>query len=163
MWHATAQLTKERRWLLALSLVLFLLPLFLVNVRLVYINRRQLRGVAAGVDRLVRRRCALLAAAVLGASWEDAAAGRLLLFLTGGSLSGKRPWLLRCLSALAAAVLSVPEAVGAVLVDAVDFAATLVGGRPGDSAVVLGSDRPEMRKEAAGEGKVGSAEEEEEE
>ena len=164
VWHTTAQLTKDRRWLLALSLALFLLPLFLVNVRLVYLNRGQLRSVAAGVNRLVRARCALVAAAVLGASWEDAAAGRLLLFLTGGSLSGKRPWPLRRLSALFAAVLSLPEALGSALVDAVDALARAVGGRPEDD-VVLGNETPEKRPEEAGgkEAKQGDEAEEEEE
>ena len=99
------------------------LPLCLVNSRLLWANRAEVRRLSRLGVVALRKRGSRLVRRVVGTAWEDATSfPSLVLFATGASLqdaSLRGPGLARTLSAALAEVAALPEVLALACLDAV--------------------------------------------
>ena len=118
VWHAASHLFGPRQVVVTRSLWLFFLPLLVINARLLWLNRAQLRSVSRLLLQRLRRR-GFIRRLTLWASRTR-----------GAPLSGRRPWPQR----LSDGVFELAGALGSAAVDACEWAAAQTSAPPASSA-----------------------------
>jgi len=118
-WHA---LCRWEHALVVPAALLFFTPLLLVNARLLWVNRAQVRRVARLGAAALRRRGGRAARRAFGELWEDATSlPSLLLLATGSSLqqaAHRGPWLQRRAARVLREVAALPVAIASSALDA---------------------------------------------